>query len=133
VKDLTPAEPQDITPADFLTAFNGILYPFQPLNVSFACDETAVQFQLTRWISTVLSFSRTAFYQTEPREILRNLFMVPLYFYNPMTSPLGPAPSVTEKVDGLPDENYISGSFSHKVELLTITWVRGNPTSFSSI
>ncbi|PVH73509.1 hypothetical protein DL98DRAFT_659361 [Cadophora sp. DSE1049] len=121
-KNLTKAEPQDITPADFLSAFNGILYPFQPLNVSFACDVTGIQFQLTSWISNVLDFSRTALYQVQPREILRNLFMVPLFFYNPMTSPLGPLPSVTEKVEGLPSENYILGSFSHKVRLLTIAW-----------
>lgn len=122
VKNLTKAEPQDITPADFLSAFNGMLYPFQPLNVSFACDVTGVQFQLTSWISNVLDFSRTALFQVQPREIMRNLFMVPLFFYNPMTSPLGPLPSVTEKVDGLPSENYILGSFSHEVKLLTITW-----------
>ncbi|KAK0124616.1 hypothetical protein ONS95_009565 [Cadophora gregata] len=121
VKNLTKAEPQDITPADFLTAFNGFLYPFQALDISFACDVTGVEFQLTSWISNILDVSRTAAYQVHPREVLRNLFMVPLYFYNPMTSALGPPPSVTKKVDGLPSENYILGSYSEKVDLLTIS------------
>ncbi|KAL2059747.1 hypothetical protein VTL71DRAFT_10131 [Oculimacula yallundae] len=122
MKNLTKAEPQEITPADYLTAFDGMLYPFKKLDISFACDEDGGQFQLTKWISTVLLFSKTALYQREPREILRNLFMVPLYFYNPMTSPFGPLPSVTEKAQGLPSENNILGSFSHKVDLLTISW-----------
>ncbi|KAL5326497.1 hypothetical protein ACEPPN_004183 [Leptodophora sp. 'Broadleaf-Isolate-01'] len=122
IGDLSPAKPQHIPPADFLTAFNGMLLPWRQQNNSFECDASGPQYQLTQHISVLLDLSRFASYQVEPREILRNIFLVPLYFYNPLTTPFITIPARTEIATDSPNENYIDGSYAHDVNRLDISW-----------
>ncbi|KAH7360947.1 hypothetical protein BKA65DRAFT_577974 [Rhexocercosporidium sp. MPI-PUGE-AT-0058] len=122
IEDLSAAKAQHIPPADFLTAFKGMLLPWREQNRSFEFDTSGPQFQLTMQIAVLLDRSRSATYQVEPREIMRNIFMVPLYFYNPLTTPFIPQTAITEIATDSPKENYIDGSYAHKVNRLEISW-----------
>ncbi|KAH8663554.1 hypothetical protein BGZ60DRAFT_411599 [Tricladium varicosporioides] len=84
--DFGEPEIQNITAAEFSTAFDSILYTWKNSSTLLPCEGSAQDWQLTEWIYTSLLFNAAiAPFVAAPLETLRNLFMAPLYLYNPVT------------------------------------------------
>lgn len=123
--DLQPTEIQTtITPKNFTQVFNGMLYPWKNTT---QLQSLSPEWQLTTSLAISLAFAGVVPHISEPMDRLRNLFMAPLYAYNPVISGLGinAAPAIDSIQPGLHPENYISGSLAKPVNHLQISnWTK---------
>jgi len=125
IQDLSAPQIQNITINEFWEAFDGMFYPFKNTTDNSTSGDPGPEETLTKWLAAALQLQpgSLASYLSEPREIIQNIFMMPLYLYNPLIdgSELSPIPSPWDVKPGLPQENYINGSFARAVDHLEIS------------
>lgn len=121
ISDFGNPETQNITAADFSTAFNSMLYTWKNDSIRLPCDLSGQDWQLTEWVFSSLLFNAAVSpFVAAPLESIRNLFMAPLYLYNPLTFGTDNNVSIDSPQKFLPQENYISGSYAKPVTHLVI-------------
>lgn len=122
ISDPTKPAIQNITAGEVFLAFNSMLCPRETVGTS-ACQAVSTEWQLTEWISSALMTAVAGPFVSDPLDYLRDLFMTPLYIYNPQMDGIGigPVPAIGEIVSGLPDENYINGSLARPMNHLVIS------------
>jgi hypothetical protein len=113
---------QEVTVEDFKLAFDSMLCRRADSTGSLGCPEASSESQLTQWIASALLSNAPAPFIADPWNYLRNLFMTPLYLYNPMRDGIGlsPVPSIVEIPSGVPEENLINGSLARPVNHLVV-------------
>jgi len=108
---------QNITGDDFLIAFKTMLYAYNETNsIGGACPVVGPDFQLTTTMSSLFETSLLAPDVTIPMNILRNLFVTPLFVFNAMVTNYGNFTIDPNAIPtGLPAENYVTGSYARPI------------------
>jgi hypothetical protein len=126
VSDLGEPTSQNITVEDFSTAFNTMLYWYNETNsVGGVCPLVGSDWQLTGTMWSLFKTSLLALEVTTPMNILRNLFVTPLFTFNALVTNNNPFLPVDPNAiaPGLPAENYVTGSYARPItHLVPMPW-----------
>jgi hypothetical protein len=111
-EDLSQPTLETINPSDLFTAFDAILTFVPNESSTNQCSIDTPEYQLTEYLYIYLNQSTTPIHQisSAPFDYLRNLLVTPLYLCNPVV--LTAADSATGIQPGLPQENYLQGSYA---------------------
>jgi hypothetical protein len=117
VSDFGEPISQNITDDDFLIAFKTMLYTYNKTHfVGGACPVVGPDFQLTSTMSGLFETSLLASEVTTPMDILRNLFVTPLFKFNAMITNYGNFSIDPNSFPaGLPGENYVTGLYARPI------------------
>lgn len=121
VSDLSDAIVQKNMTGSFYVAINQILHPWTGAASTLQCADVGPDMQVTAWLTSLLVTFANKSSTSETRDTLRNLFMTPLYMYDPMKLLTTNQSYEDATWPDVATENKIYGSFARRLDHLTIS------------